>query len=114
MSTDNRKQLQTAYKERRPEMGVLFFRCVATGETFLMAATDIPAKFNRLRFQLADGLCPNKRLQELWTQHGEGGFETGTAKPLKYDDPTADHTEDLELLLELCLLDNPQAQRLWK
>lgn len=114
MTNDARKQMQAAYKERRPEMGVLFFRHTATGETFLMAATDIPAKFNRLRFQLADGLCPNKRLQELWTQHGETAFETGTAKSLKYDDPTADHTEDLELLLELCLLDDPQAQRLWK
>ena len=114
MTTEKRKQLKDAYRDRHPEMGVLFFRCTPTSETFLMSATDIPAKFNHLRFQLADGLCPNKCLQELWKEYGEAAFETGTVKTLKYDDPNADHTEDLELLLELCLLDDPSSQRLWK
>ncbi|WP_251178298.1 GIY-YIG nuclease family protein [Adlercreutzia agrestimuris] len=114
MTTEKRKQLKDAYRDRHPEMGVLYFRCTPTGETFLMCATDIPAKFNRLRFQLADGLCPNKHLQQLWKEHGEAAFETGTAKALKYDDPSADYSEDLELLMELCLLDDPTAQRLWK
>ena len=74
MDKSRKKELLGAYKERRPEMGVLSFRCSAAGEEFLMPAADLPAKLNRIRFQLNAGSCPNKRLQALWTEHGEAGF----------------------------------------
>ena len=70
MDTKKRKELLAAYKERHPEMGVIGFQCRATGEMFLTTAADTAAKFNRVRFQLSTGKHPNKRLQELWTQHG--------------------------------------------
>ena len=95
-------------------MGVISFQCGATGEIFLATATDIPAKFNRIRFQLSAGNCPNKRLQELWTQYGEGSFEFQVVKRLEYDDPKEDHNEELETLCELCLLEYPTARRIWK
>lgn len=95
-------------------MGVIAFRCDAADETFLTIATDIPAKFNRIRFQLSAGICPNKRLQDIWGQYGEAAFEFQVVKYLKYDDPKEDHTEDLETLCELCLLENPNARRFWK
>lgn len=111
MDIKRRKELLTAYKDRHPEMGVISFRCRPTGETFLTIASDTAAKFNRVRFQLSAGQCSNIRLQELWAQHGEDNFELGVAQRLEYEDPAEDHTSELETLLELCVVDNPQANR---
>ncbi len=113
MDKSRKKELLGAYKERRPEMGVLSFRCSAAGEEFLMPAADLPAKLNRIRFQLNAGSCPNKRLQALWTEHGEAGFVVEVVKTLEYEDPAEDHTEELETLYELCLLERPGAERIW-
>ena len=93
-------------------MGVISFRCRTTSEAFLTIATETTAKLNRVRFQLSAGQCPNKRLQELWTQYGEDDFDLCVVKVLEYDDPTEDHTEELETLYELCLLENPKAKRI--
>ena len=114
MDIKRKRELLEAYKNRHPEMGVISFQCGATGEIFLATATDIPAKFNRIRFQLSAGNCPNKRLQELWTQYGEGSFEFQVVKRLEYDDPKEDHNEELETLYELCLLEYPTARRIRK
>ena len=59
------------------------------------------------------GSCPNKRLQALWTEHGEAGFVVEVVKTLEYEDPAEDHTEELETLYELCLLERPGAERIW-
>ena len=93
-------------------MGVISFQCRTTGEAFLTIAADTTAKLTRVRFQLSAGQCPNKRLQELWARYGEDDFELGVVKVLEYDDPTEDHTEELETLSELCLLENPKANRI--
>ena len=93
-------------------MGVISFQCRTTSEVFLTTAADTTAKLNRVRFQLSAGQCPNKRLQELWTQYGEDDFEFGVVKVLEYDNPTEDHTEELETLYDLCLLENPKAKRI--
>lgn len=114
MDIKRKKELLAAYHDRRPEMGVISFRCSATDETFLTAATDTAAGFNRLRAQLGAGNCPNKRMQELWEQYGGDAFELQVVQRLEYDDPKADHTEELETLCALCLLENPKAKRVWK
>ncbi len=114
MDTKRKKELLAAYHDRRPEMGVISLRCGITDEAFLTSAADIPAKWNRIRFQLSAGNCPNKRLQELWKQYGEGAFEFQVVKRLEYEDPKEDHEEELEALCESCLLENTKARRLWK
>ncbi len=114
MDRKRKLELLEAWKNLRPEMGVISFQCSATDEIFLTTATDIPTKFNRIRFQLSAGNCPNKRLQELWEQYGEDAFELQVIKRLEYDDPTENHQEELETLCELCLLENPKARRVWK
>lgn len=112
MDTQRRKELLAAYKDRHPEMGVISFRCRTTDEAFLTTASDTTAKFNRIRFQLSAGQCPNKRLQELWTRHGEDDFELRVVQRLEYEDPAEDHMDELKTLCELCLVENPQAKRL--
>ena len=106
--------LLEAYLDRHPEMGVISFRCVITDEIFLTTAADIPAKFNRLRFQLSSGNCPNKRLQGLWEQYGEDAFVLQVVKRLEYDNSNEDHGKELETLYELCLLEVPTASRIGK
>ena len=112
MDRKRKKELLAAYKERHPEMGVISFRCRATGDVFLTTASDTAAKFNRICFQLSAGQYPDRRLQELWTQYERNGFELQTVKCLDYEDPAEDHTEELETLLALCLLEIPEARRL--
>ncbi len=114
MDIKRKRELLEAWENRRPEMGVISFRCSATEEVFLTTATDIPAKFNRIRFQLSAGNCPNKRLQALWAQYGEDCFEVQVVKRLEYEDPKENHQEELDALCALCLLENPKARRIWK
>lgn len=114
MDKSQKKALAEAWKNRRPEMGVISLKCKETGETFLGPAGDTKAGFNSIRAKLDGGLHPNRRLQELWKQYGEAGFAFSVAAVLEYDDPLEDHTEELETLRDLCLAENPGAVKIWK
>ena len=114
MDIERKKQLLEEYKNRKPEMGVISFRCIATEEAFLGISKDTRADFNGTRFKLLANSHPNKQLQNLWNQYGESGFELSVLKVLKYDDPQVDHTEKLEELREQCLTKDSQARRIWR
>lgn len=114
MDRKRKKQLLEAYANRRPEMGIISFRSAVTGETFLGISKDTRADFNSNRCKLSANRHPNKRLQELWNQHGEHNFELSVIQVLKYEDPRADHTEELEKLLIRCLESNSDARRIWR
>lgn len=109
-----RKELLEEWKNRRPEMGVISFRCKQTGESFLGISTDTKADHNSNSFKLLMGNHPNKRMQELWNIYGEEGFEYTVLKVLKYEDPKEDHTNELEELRQLCILADPQASKIWR
>ena len=114
MDAKRKKELLEAYQNRRPDMGVISLRCTATGESFLGISKDIPAGFNSVCFKLSSGGYPNRRLQSLWNQYGEAGFERAVLRTLQYDDPHKDHMPELEKLLSLGLAGDPQAALLWK
>ena len=114
MDKAQRKALAEEWKNRRPEMGVISLRCKETGEAFLGIAKDTKAGFNSIRAKLSGGWHPNRRLQELWKQYGEEGFEFSVAAVLEYEDPQEDHTEELETLRKLCLAEDKHAVKLWK
>lgn len=114
MDREQKKALTEEWKNRRPEMGVISLCCKETGETFLGVSGDTRAGFNSVRAKLNGGIHPNKRLMELWKQYGEAGFVFSVAAVLEYEDPQEDHTEELEILRELCLAENPKAVKLWK
>lgn len=114
MNTERRKQLMEEYKSRRPEMGVISYRCKETGESFLEISRDTRASFNSVTAKLTANYHPNKRLMELWNQYGLEGFELSVIKVLKYEDPLANHTKALEELREQCLAQDTAASKLWK
>lgn len=114
MNDQRRKELIAAYKNRKPEMGIIFFRSQATGEEFYGAANDLKAVTNGVRVRLCGGQHPNKRLQALWQENGVDGFEIGVLEKHEYDEPTENQDRALEDLLEACLAEHPQAKRIWK
>ncbi|MGC4018549.1 MAG: GIY-YIG nuclease family protein [Muricomes sp.] len=114
MDRKRKKELILEYKNRHPEMGVISYRCKSTGESFLGISKDTKTAFNSSDFQLSLGKHPNKYLQELWNQYGEGDFERLVLKVLKYEDPVADHTDELEELREKCLEADDKARKIWK
>ncbi len=113
MNRERRKFLLEGYKNRRPEMGVVSFFCNETGESFLGAATDTKVSFTSTCVKLRGGSHPNRTLQALWNQYGESGFTLSVLEVLDYEDPQADHREDLEALRALCLEADPKAQKIW-
>ncbi|MDL2258118.1 GIY-YIG nuclease family protein [Eubacteriales bacterium OttesenSCG-928-K08] len=114
MDIKRKKQLIEEYENRKPEMGIISFCCIATGESFFGVSKDTKADFNSNRFKLNANWHPNKRLSELWKQYGENGFELSVAQVLKYEDTSADHSEELEKMLIQCLESNDTARRIWK
>ncbi len=114
MDPNRRKELLEQFNNRMPEMGIISFRFPAANETFLGPSTDTKADFNSNRFKLGANAHPNKRMQELWDQYGESGFEFSVIKVLQYEDPKANHSKELEKMLEDCLAADPQAVRIRK
>ncbi len=112
MDKNQKKELISQWKERRPEMGVMSITCTATGEKFYDIAKDTSTWFNRHRFQLEGGLHRNKQLQTLWNAHGEAGFTFALVSKLEYEDPADVKPADLAELLELCLMEDPAAKKL--
>lgn len=55
MDINRKKELMEAYKNRRPEMGVVSVRCLATGESFLGTSSDTRATMNGIRVKLNGG-----------------------------------------------------------
>lgn len=114
MDRQRKKELREAYRERRPEMGVISLRREATRETFLGISQDIPADFNSIRMKLESGYHPNRRLLDLWKQYGRESFTFTVARTLEYDDPAADHTAELEALWEKCMAEDAKARKIWR
>ncbi|MDF3001216.1 MAG: nuclease family protein [Bacillota bacterium] len=114
MDMKRKKELLEEYKNRRPEMGVISFRCTVTNETFLGISNDTKADFNSTSVKLTGKTHPNKRLQALWNLYGKENFDLSVVKVLKYDNPADNHTAKLEELREQCLAEDPMANKIWK
>lgn len=117
MDSQRKRELKEAYRTSRPPMGVLSFRCVPTGESFLLASRNIPGDTNGVTFKLNSDYHPNRHLLELWQRYGEENFQVEVLEELDYrdesDDP-ADYKEELEQLRDLCLERDESASLLWK
>ncbi len=117
MDEQRKRELKEEYRNSRPPMGVLSFRCEPTGESFLLASRNISGDTNGVTFKLNSGYHPNKHLLELWERYGEGGFSVEVLESLGYregmDDP-AGYKDELEQLRDLCLERDENATLLWR
>lgn len=114
MDIKRKRQLLEEYKNRKPEMGVISYRCKRTGESFLGISTDTRADFNSTNMKLSTGTHPNKYMQDLWNKYGQDNFELSVVMVLKYENAAEDHRPELEKLREQCLKSDPEARRIWR
>lgn len=114
MNNDRKKELKQAYKDTRPEMGVISLKNKNTKESFLGASVNTKADINSIVMKLSSGYHPNKRLLELWNLDGEEGFEIGVAEVLDSEDDPGDCKEEVELLREELLAKDSKASKIWK
>lgn len=101
----DKKALKEQYKQYKPDMGIVSYKCLATGKVYLAISQNIKADINSLTFQLNLGnypLCAN--LVGDWKKYGQTGFEISTIEQLDYDkdESKTDYTADLKLLREIC------------
>ena len=97
---DRRRELKREYKESKSDMGVFMIRSKSTEKTYLKATRNIRSGINRARFTLNLGSHLHSELQGDWKEKGEEDFEMEILERLDYreGEPSADYTEDLELL----------------
>ena len=99
-----RKELLGEFKERKTPMGVFQIRNTATGKVFLDAGVNMPALWNRHRFQLELGNHPNPALQAAWRAQGSGAFVYEVVSEITaVDTENRDYRAEVAALLELCL-----------
>lgn len=74
MDKSRRKELVGAYNEIKPPKGVFCVRCAATGQAWVATSKNLTQQQNGVWFQLKHGGHPNRALQALWSERGEGDF----------------------------------------
>lgn len=112
MDSERKRALKRQARAFKPQMGVVSFTCLETGDVFFAAAKNVPAYLNRTRLQVETGTLRNKRLQELWLAYGEGEIAYDVVEDLDYEDGVEDYSDDLDVLLDECLAAHPEARRL--
>lgn len=112
MDNDRKRALKQKAAAFQPPMGVVSFTWKPTGETFFAATPNVPAFLNRTRLQAETNTLRNKRFSQLWAELGENAMEYAVVEDLAYEDGVDDYAKDLEALLDMCLQEHPEAQRL--
>ncbi len=114
MDPKRKRELIEGYLNRKPEMGVISFKCKETGESFLGISKDTRADYNSNCVKLNTNTHPNKAFLALWKKFGQEGFEYNVLKVLKYEDPKEDHTDELEKMRNGFLAQDPNARKIWR
>jgi hypothetical protein len=96
----SRKQQTAAYRQLTFPMGVFGIRNTLNGKVYVDQGLNLPALFNRHRFQLSLGQHPSASLQADWTAFGEAAFVFETLVELApdKDKPDRDYRADLQAL----------------
>lgn len=91
------------YRQMKFPMGVFQIRNTVNGRLFLDSSLNMPALWNRHRFQLDLGNHPNRKLQEDWKTFGEPAFVFEVVEEILHDEtkPDHDYRPDLKALEEL-------------
>lgn len=100
----DKRALKLEYKLSYRPMGIFQLQNEVNGKIFVGSSMDLPAIFNRIRFQLFGGAHPNKELEADWRQFGADKFTFEVLEEIvPREDPNYDHKADLETLEDLWL-----------
>ena len=107
MDNERKKELKEAYANRHPDMGIV---CWTSGDRMWIAKSkDARADYNSTSFQLRLGSWPNREMQAAY-QADPASFRWALLKPLDYEDPAEDYSDDLALLYEEVMDEHPEAR----
>lgn len=87
MTRADRKSALSAYRERKPQIGVYRLSCAASGQVWVGATPTLDTIQNRFRFTLTQGNHPNAGLQQAARDHGAGAITFEVLERLDDDTP---------------------------
>lgn len=85
---EDKRAAITAFRERKPAIGIYAVRCAASGQTWVGRTPNLESVRNRLWFTLRQGANPHRSLQAAWRAHGADAFSFEVLHRLKDDTPT--------------------------
>jgi hypothetical protein len=71
MDKEKRRQLVSAYKEKKTTPGIFAVRCLMTDERWIGPSRNLEAQQNGIWFQLRMGSHRVAAMQTAWNTHGE-------------------------------------------
>ena len=97
-----RRELARQARDAFPPMGVYAIVETASGRARVKATRNLQAAMDRTRFELRLGSHPDKALQRLWNEGGEGAIRFQVLDRVKQrDDPAFDYAAELRALEQL-------------
>lgn len=105
MEKHNKKEMLTAYKERKVVGGICAVRNTVDGKMLLTAVADIQGYRNRYEFAKSTGSCVHVKLQKDWEKFGPDGFVFEVLEELvkKETQTPKEFSEDIRILMEIWL-----------
>ncbi len=86
MTPEDRRLALSAYKERKPQIGIFSVKCRVTGEMWVGHTPNLGTIANRIWFTLKMGTHPNRSLQQSWNDYGMEEMEFAMREQLEIDD----------------------------
>lgn len=87
-------------------MGVYRMKNLQNGKSYIGYAANLPARLNRLKFELKYGIHVNAELLSEWKSLGESAFEFEVLDVLEQaEDSRENNTDALRLLAEMWVCD---------
>lgn len=103
-SSERRRELKRAFKERPKPAGVFQIKNTVNGKLLLGSSLNLDGVLNMHRFMLSNGSHYNAALQEDWKQHGADAFVFEILEVVKVtQDPGFDPNDELILLEQIWL-----------
>lgn len=105
MDRQNKKEMTSAYRDRRVIGGVCAIKNTVNGKVLISAVTDLQGYRNRYEFIRSTNGCMDVRLQNDWKRYGAGAFTFEVLEELeKKDSQTAgEFSNDIKTLKDIWL-----------
>jgi len=105
MDKQSKKDMSTAYKEKKKTGGIYAIRNSVTGKALLGATQDMVGFRNRFSFSQATDSCVHPKLEADWKKFGGQSFVLETMEVLekKNDQTDREFADDIAVLKDLWL-----------
>ena len=84
---NRKKELKMQYRETKIEAGIYQIRNLKNEKVFISSTRNFKT-LNGKKFELENGVCTNKSLQQEWNEYGKDAFVFEVLEVLKEEDVT--------------------------